>query len=294
VDYGQFRLFKEIVQARSISRGAGANGVTQSAASQAVQELERVFGTQLLDRSCRPLEVTPSGRLFYDFCKDALRRKEEFEIELERLKGGAGGIVRVAAIYSVGLTEMNRLEAEFARRMPDARLEVDYLRPEKVYQAVVDDRVELGLISYPEPTREVVVVPWREERMVVATGPTHPLAARDVIRPQDLENVEFIGFDQDLPISRHIERFLREQGVHVQMVMHFDNIQSMKEALTLGNAVSILPEPILEKEVADGRLCAIPLLASLRRPLGIVHRRRKSFSPAVQTFLEVLQMASAS
>lgn len=289
MDLSQLQLFKDIVLTRSISRGAALNGVTQSAASQTVQELERTLGVPLLDRSRRPLEVLPSGKLFYEFGRDVLRRHQEMLVGLEEIRGHSGGTVRVAAIYSVGISEMTRLEAEFARRLPSAELEVSYLRPEKVYQAVVDDRADLGLVSYPEPTRELLVLPWREERMVIACSPAHPLAAMAMLRTDDLARVEFIGFDEDLPISRDIDRFLREQGVRVRVVMRFDNIQSMKEALRLGNAVGLLPEPILREEVAEGRLRAIPLEKPLFRPLGIIHRRRRTFARAAQTFLELLR-----
>lgn len=292
VDLTQIELFKDIVKARSISRGAAQHGVTQSAASQSVQELERSLGVQLLDRSRRPLEVLPAGQLMYEFARDVLRRQREFRTQLEELKDGAGGMVRVAAIYSVGLGEMTRLEAEFYRRLPAARLEVNYLRPEKVYEAVADERVDLGLVSYPEATRDVVALPWRDEPMVVACNPQHPLAKLARVRPEDLEGAEFIGFDEDLPISRDIERFLRERGVQVKMLMQFDNIQSMKEALRLEEAVSILPLPMLREEIAEGRLRALPMDEGLKRPLGIIHRRKKTFARAAQVFLDLLRDAA--
>ncbi|WP_321472764.1 LysR family transcriptional regulator [uncultured Paludibaculum sp.] len=293
MDLTQLQLFKDIVQTRSISRGALQNGVTQSAASQTVQELERCLGAMLLDRSRRPLEVLPPGRLLYDFARDVLRRNQDFLVTLEELKGGAGGTVRVAAIYSVGISDMSRLEEEFYRRLPAAQLEVSYLRPEKVYQAVLDERVDLGLLSYPEATRDVIVLPWREEPMVVACSPDHPLAHAQKVHPKDLEDTEFIGFDEDLPISKDIDRFLRERGVRVHVVMRFDNIQSMKEALRLGHAVSILPSPMLRDEVAEGRLSTVPLDCNLIRPLGIIHRRRKTFPRAAQVFLDLLRDPAA-
>ena len=80
-----------------------------------------------------------------------LRRDEEFHAALDRLKSEVDGTVRIAAIYSVGLSEMSELEQEFSRRYPGAQLEVEYLRPEKVYEAVVSDRADLGLMSYAEP-----------------------------------------------------------------------------------------------------------------------------------------------
>lgn len=293
VDLSQLQLFKDIVQSRSISRGASQNGVTQSAASQTVQELERQLGAKLLDRGRRPLEVLGAGRLLYDFSRDVLRRHQEFHNELDVLKGGEGGTVRVAAIYSVGISEMSRLEEEFYRRLPAGRLEVNYLRPEKVYQAVADEKVDLGLVSYPESTRDVVALPWRDELMVVACAPTHGLALRKSVSPDELEHIDFIGFDEDLPISRDIERFLKERRVQVHVTMHFDNIQSMKEALRLGHAISILPEPMLRDDEQKGLLRSVPLEEPLYRPLGIIHRRRRSFPRAAQIFLDLLRETAA-
>ena len=265
------------------------NSVSQSAASQHLQELEREFGATLLDRSTRPLTVTGAGRMYLEMCRDVLRRRDEFEAALGRFKNDVDGSVRVASIYSVGLSEMSQLEQEFSRRYPDARLEVEYLRPEKVYEAVVTDRADLGLMSYAEPTREVEVLPWREEQMVVAVSPYHPLAAKAEVELRDLDGLDFIGFDEDLPIRRDIDRFLRDQHVHVNVTLHFDNLQMIKEAVAHGEGVSIMPARIMKDEIAQGRLVAIPIAApELYRPLGIIHRKKKRFYPVAQAFLELL------
>jgi DNA-binding transcriptional LysR family regulator len=290
VSYEGFKLFKDIAQNRSFSRAAAMNGVSQSAASQHVQDLEKTLGTVLLDRSTRPLIVTPSGKLYEDFCRDVLRRKEEFEAALDRLKQQVEGTVRVASIYSIGLSEMAQLEREFAHRQPAGQLAVEYLRPEKVYAAVLADEADLGLVSYPEASREITVIPWRQEKMVLAASPDHPLAQLARVVPEDLNGVEFIGFDEDLPIHREVDRFLREQGVQVAETLHFDNLQMIKEAVAHRAGVSILPARILRDEVMQGRLAAIPIVASeLYRPLGIIHRKKKRFHPVAQAFLDLLR-----
>ncbi|GIU80293.1 MAG: transcriptional regulator [Bryobacteraceae bacterium] len=292
MDLDQLQLFRDIAQTRSISRGAAMNRLTQSAASQAVQEMERRLGVQLLDRSRRPLNVLPAGQLLYDFARDVLRRRQDLLAQLEELKTERNSVVRVAAIYSVGLSEMARLEEEFRRRMPGVRIEVSYLRPEKVYQAVAEDRVDLGLVSYPCSTREVSASPWREEPMVVACNPGHRLARRKSVSVAELSGETLIGFDEDLPISREIERFLREHGVRVQVPLRFDNIQSMKEALRIEQAVAILPLPMLAPDAAEGRLVAVRLEEPLTRPLGVLQRRRKVLTAAARVFLEVLRQAA--
>lgn len=290
MNLGNVRLFKDIVQAKSISRGASLNKISQSAASQHLQELERYLSTTLLDRTSRPFTVTPAGKLYYEMCRDVLRSQEQFEVALEKLKSRVEGTVRVASIYSIGLSDMSRLEEEFRRRHPSAQLRVEYLRPEKVYEAVISDHADLGLVSYPESTKEIAVIKWREEEMAVAAWPAHPLASRASLTPLDLKGQDFVAFDEDLPIRREIDHYLRQHGAHVRVVLHFDVVQMIKEAVAWGSGISILPARVLRSEVQQGRLAAIPLESpKLFRPVGIVHRRRRPFNLATQVFLDLLE-----
>ena len=266
------------------------NGVSQSAASQMLKQLEKSIGMMLLDSSKRPLAVTDAGRLYLDLCRDVLRRNDDFKGALDALRTNVEGSVRIAAIYSIGLSEMSELERAFSTRYPEAKIEVEYLRPERVYEAVLADRVDIGLVSYPESSREVKVIPWREEEMVVVMSPFHPLAERSTIAPADIAGLDFIGFDEELPIRKQIDRYLDSHGVSVRVSMHFDNLQSLKEAVAEKRSISILPGRLLLKELSMGRLVSSPLAgARLFRPLGIVHRRKKQFHRAAQAFLDLLQ-----
>ncbi len=285
------KLFRDIVQSRSVSRGAALNRISQSAASPHIQELERRLDLALLDRSVRPLEVTPAGKLYFDLCRDVLRREEQFHSACALHKKEVDGSVRVISIYSIGICEMTHLRAEFERRFPDAALNVEYARPDRVYEAVLQDDADLGLVSYPESSRDLTVIPWRDETMVLAASPAHPLAANTSITPKDLDGQNYIAFDDDLSIRRRIDRFLRDAGVEVHVAMQFDNIQMIKEAVALGSGVSILPERTMLAEIEQRRLIAIPMAApGLVRPVGIVHRRRKKLNRAAQSFLELLEL----
>jgi len=286
----QLKLFRDIAHARSVSRGAQANGISQSAASQHLQEAERALGAKLLDRSKRPLDLTGAGRLYYEFCRDVLRREQEFHEALAELKGRLEGAVRVAAIYSVGIRDIARLEKGLAARMPQAELTVEYLRPERVYEAVQTGQADLGIVSYPESTREIVAIPWREEKMILAASPSHPLAAKKTVSVADLAGADYVAFDSDLRVGREVERYLRRNGVQINVVMHFDNIPSMKEAVALGQGVSILPIRVLETDIEEGRLAAIPIKGcTLARPLGVLQLRRKKLNTAAQAFLDLLR-----
>lgn len=290
VDTEHLRLFRDIVWQRSISKGATLSGISQSAASQHLQDLERRLGLTLLDRSTRPFSVTYAGELYLNMCQDVLRRCEEFEADVERIRNEVTGTLRVAAIYSVGLSTMNDVENAFRNRFPGATLELSYLRPDRLYQSVLNEECELGLISYPEGSREIAVLPWLDEWMVLGLSPSHPLAGKQSVRPEDLNGVTFIDFDPDLPIRRHIDRFLREWSIRVRHSMSFDNIQMIKEALMLGRGVSILPLRMMDAEIREGKLTGVRIEAEgLVRPLGVIHLKRRPFSQVAEHFCTMLR-----
>ncbi len=283
-------LIRDVAHLRSISKAAQANEVSQSAASQTLTDLEREIGVTLFDRSTRPLAITPAGKVYLEFCRDVLRRQEELQIDLDALRKKVNGVARLAAIYSVGLSEMSEIEAGFRARFPEAELEISYLRPERVWEAVERDRADLGLMSYAESSREIIALPWRNEEMVVAVAPQHRLAGRKAVAVAELGGEAFIGFDDNLPIQDHIERYLREHKVNVEMALHFDNLQMIKEAVAHNAGISMLPRRVLFDDAKAGRLVALPLEpAELFRPLHIIHRRRRVFSAVISGLLALLR-----
>ena len=95
MDLERIKIFKDIAQTHSVSKGAALNGISQSAASQYLQDLEQQLGVTLLDRTSRPLKVTEAGKLYLGMCRDMLRRHSEFLSALERFKTEIEGTVRL-------------------------------------------------------------------------------------------------------------------------------------------------------------------------------------------------------
>ena len=286
------KLYCEVARLRSFSRGATASGVSQSAASQAIQQLEAELGAVLLDRSRRPLQPTEEGRGFFEACRTLLQGFEQARAELAASRQRVEGTVRVAAIYSVGLHDMSRHMHPFMSAHPQARVLLECLHPHKVVEAVLNDEADVGILSYPTATRALEVLPLRSEPMVVVTHPSHRLARKRRVTPADLIGEAFVAFDHDLAIRKTIDRALKQHSVRVNVVMEFDNVETIKQAIGIAAGISILPRPTVLKEVEIRTLAAVPLaIPGLVRPIAIIHRRGKRLTPAVARFIELLQKA---
>ena len=284
------RLYCDVVRLRSFSRGAELNHVSQSAASQAVQQLEREVGVTLIDRTRRPFAVTPEGQSFYTASREMLEAWEKAKAEVAGVKAQVDGTVRVAAIYSVGLHDMSHHLQRFMSLHPKVRVQLECLHPHKVVEAVLNDEADVGIMSYPPADKALSVIPLRSEAMAFVCHPTHRLARRRAVTPEDLAGEPFVAFDAGLTIRKAIDRALRQRNVKLNIAMAFDNIETIKQAIMIGAGVSLLPRHTVDKEAGIRTLVAVPFsLPDLVRPVGLIHRRQKPLSPAVRRFIQLLQ-----
>ena len=284
------KIFCDVVDLASFSRAADANSVSQSNASQVVHQLEERLGMQLIGRSTRPFVLTPEGERFHEGCRVIVQRYEDLEREVRSLHESVAARLVVASIYSVGMAHMTHFLREFLAANPHADVRLEYLHPHRVYEAVDNGQADLGLVSFPEPSRSLEALAWRNETMVLVCHPGHPLARRASIRLESLRGETYVALQRGLKIREEIDRELVERGIEVNVALEFDNIETIKRAIEVGTGLSLLPAPTVEREVADGTLVAIPLAGEpLVRPLGIIHRRDRKLSDTASRFVAMLQ-----
>src|SRR5579862_5454446 len=293
MQFEALKVFCDVARNQSFSRAADANRISQSAVSQIVNQLEKRLGVQLVDRSRRPLQLTHCGKTYYDGCKKLVEQYLEVESAIRNSNGPSASLetpIRVVAIYSVGLRDMSQYVQRFVAQQPGSQINIEYLHPDRVTERILEGTADFGLISFPEATRTLAAIPWPEEAMVVACPPGHPVVGERSIRSAQLEGQKYVGFDKDLLIRRKVDRFLRDQGVTTDVVLEFDNVENIKQAIEIAAGVALLPAPVLQREVRGGTLAAVPISdARFVRPLGILHRRNPKPSPTAQRFIELLR-----
>lgn len=288
------KVYCDIVRLHSFSKAAEENGVSQSSASQLVHQLEGRLGVQLIDRSKRPFTLTPEGTKFYEGCLKLVRRYDDLEHEVRTLHEAVASRVSVASIYSVGLAHMSQFQREFLTKHPKASVRLDYLHPDNVYAAVESEQADLGIVSFPERSRRLSVIPWRDEKLVVVVSPDHALAKLDEVKLSDLDGEAMIAFQRGLKVRDAIDRRLAKDRIEPLVAFEFDNIETIKRAIEIGDGFGILPEPTVGREVAAGALVKAPLSdCQLSRPLGILHRKDEELGETAQRFIELLHEHAA-
>jgi DNA-binding transcriptional LysR family regulator len=284
------KVFCDLAETESFTKAAQINHVTQSAVSQQISSLERQFKSLLIERSKKKFRLTREGQVLYDYSKQIIQTYDALFSKLQEIKDIVSGTIRVATIYSIGLHDLPPYLKKFLKAYPTVNVHVEYRRSNQVYEDVLGNVVDLGLVAYPVRDSKLEVVQLRKDMMVLICHPQHPLAKSRTIRLKDIAGQKFIGFEPDIPTRRAIDKILKENDVAVQHAMEFDNIETVKRAVEIDAGIAIVPHGTITQEVAKQTLMEIKIEdAEFYRPLAGIHKKNKVLSPAMKQFINVLK-----
>ena len=284
------KVFCDLAETESFTKAAQINGVTQSAVSQQISSLERLFKSLLIERSKKKFRLTREGQVLYDYSKQVIGTYDALQSKLQEIKDIISGTIRVATIYSIGLHDLPPYLKRFLKTYPTVNVHVEYRRANQVYEDVLGNVVDLGLVAYPTRDSKLEICALRKEPLVLICHPQHPLAKNKGIRLKAISGQKFISFEPDIPTRKALDRILKEHSVQVQHVMEFDNIETVKRAVEIDAGIAIVPEGTVAQEVAKKTLAQVTLEdGEFYRPLAALYKRNKVLSPAMRQFLAVLK-----
>lgn len=287
-----FKIFADLVETKSFSKSAKINGITQSAVSQQARAMERHFKTLLIDRSQKQFQLTREGQRVYESSKEILHTYDKLLSELQEMKKVISGTIRISTIYSIGLHELPPYIKRFLHDYPSVNVRVEYRRSNLVYEDILHNSVDFGLVAFPVKQRQIEVVPFRNDKLVLITHPNHALAKQGGdIELKELAGQKFIGFDPDIPTRKAVDQIFRDNRLEIEPVMEFDNIETVKRAVEIDHGIAIVPQATVVQEGRQGTLTVLQFKGKeFTRPLAVLHRKGRVLTPAMKKFVETLGM----
>jgi DNA-binding transcriptional LysR family regulator len=284
------KMFCDLADTQSFTKAAQINGVTQSAISQQMTMMERAFKSLLVERSKKKFRLTPEGQVLYDYGKQILQLYGSLDSKLLELKDVISGSIRVATIYSIGLHDLPPYIQKFMKSYPTVNVHVEYRSASQVYEDVVSNTVDLGLIAYPLRDSKLEIVPLRKEPLVLVCHPEHPFTKQKSIKLKSLTGQKVISFEPDTPTRQALDKILKQHGVKVKHVMEFDNVETVKRAVEIDAGISIVPQGAVVQEIEKGTLATVKIAdGEFFRPLAAIYKKNRVLSPAMKQFLAILK-----
>ncbi len=284
------KVFCDLAETESFTKAAQINHVTQSAVSQQIGALEKQFKSLLIERSKKKFRLTREGQVLFEYSKQIIQTYDSLHHRLQEIKEIISGTIRVATIYSIGLHDLPPYLTKFLKLFPTVSVQVEYRRANKVYDDVLGNAVDLGLVAYPTKHAKLEFVSLRKDPLILICHPRHPFAKNKTVKLAQLNGQKFISFGPERPTRKAIDKILKDENVHVHIVMEFDNIETVKRAVEVEAGISIVPQGTVTQEVSKQTLAELKIEgAELYRPLAALYKKHKVLSPAMKQFLNILK-----
>jgi DNA-binding transcriptional LysR family regulator len=256
------RAFVATVGANGFAAAARALDVPRSKISKQIQALEEAIGVQLLQRTTRSLHLTEAGAEYYDACRDVIASLDEAEQRARTGMGEIRGVLRVNAPMSFGLSRLGPLIPRFNELHPNVELQV-VLSDQQVDPVKGGFDVTIRIASLPDSSmiaRSLAPAP----RIMVAS-PDYLAREGTPQTPKDLAHHKCLSYGYlQSGVSLQLCNGKETQRVTVSGPLHANNGDILAQAAVAGMGIALLPNFIIERAVADGRL--VPVLCDWEAP----------------------------
>jgi DNA-binding transcriptional LysR family regulator len=287
----QLRVFIEVARLQSFSRAGDEIGLTQSAVSRCVRELEVEIGVKLVDRTTREVQLTDVGanliasipRLLNDL-DDALR-------EIREIGEQRRGRVVVAASPTVACRLMPEVVAACGRQFPYITLGLRDDVQSDVVRKIRSGEVDFGVIIGPFAAEDLETVCLTTDSFCVVVRGDHALAQREQVAWTELDGERLVMLDYASGSRPLIDAVMSEQGVSARVVQELGHPATVFGLVEAGVGISVLPWLALPVP-AGATLLARPLVPRAERTVELVRRRDRSLSPAAEAVWSLIRQQS--
>ncbi|BDI79311.1 LysR family transcriptional regulator [Enterobacter hormaechei] len=285
----QLRVFVTVAQARSFSRAGEMIGLSQSAVSHSVKELETQIGVKLLDRTTREVVLTEAGHQLATRLERLLDELNSTLRDVGRLGQQLSGTVRVAASQTISAHLIPQCIAESNHRYPD----IDFVlhdRPQQwVLESIRQGDVDFGIVIDPGAVSDLECEVVLSEPFLLLCRDDDPLASLSQVAWQALQGANLVLQDYASGSRPLIDAALAAQGVKATIVQEIGHPATLFPMVEAGIGISVLPALALPLPQGS-RLTVKRFLPCIERQLMLVRRKNRSLSGAAHACWDVVRM----
>lgn len=282
MDLTHLRSLLAVADTGAITEAAERIGISQPALSRRLQHLEDYMGAELLARGRKGAELTEMGRIVEAEARLLVERFDQLREQVSAHQRLEGGTVRIGGGATAVSFVLPEAIAGFQEAHPGIRFQLKEAGSSEVAGDVISGRLELGLVTLPVQTRELVVRPLINDRIVLVARRDHPLAARGQVDIAELSGLTFVGFEAGSAIRQIIDAALREAGVEMNVVMELRSIPAILRMVATTGYLAFVSQLGVESQT---EVKGVPVQGlRIERTLAVITRRGSRLSPAARAF----------
>jgi DNA-binding transcriptional LysR family regulator len=279
------RSFHSIVEAGSVSKASRAGFVSQPGLSKAVRELEKQLGVPLLERDARGSRPTKAGAELFDYARAIFALEEQAEDAIKAHKTLGGATLTIGASTTIATYILPPLLARFYALHPGVNLSLVRGNSDEIETRLASYELDVALIVGAPRNAQLQKTMWREDEIVGICSPSHPLATRELIFPNDLKNCQWITREDGSGTRDVIETVLRPYGLSALGGLEIGGCEALKQSVAAGMGIGFVSRQAAADQIALGKLKVMRLAEiEIRSPFYLLHLPNRPLSPVARAF----------
>lgn len=241
-DLTDLRLFVQVAECKSITKGAEKMHLSLPAVSNRIKELENQAGVRLLYRAPRGVAVTPAGQVLLQHSLALLSQVENLKDDMQRFCEGVKGHIRVFANTTAVTEFMPKVLAGFLASHPNIDVDLQERLTPEIIRGVLDGTTDLGIMSGPVDADGLEAHHFSTDRLVLAVTKDHPLAALEKVAFSKAIPYDFVGLHESSTLQTFVNKLLREANRRLRQRIQVSNFEALCRMVEAGVGIGVVPE----------------------------------------------------
>ena len=284
----QLRVFDAVATLGTVTAAATRLGVSQSAASSALTDLQIVLGRPLFAHAKgRALRITDEGSRLHPVVRSLIGEIEE--LELPESNAPLSGRLTIGATATIAETVLPRLCIDFMAMHPEVRIHVEAQAAGELFERLARFELETALIEIFPDVEGIELTPWRTDELVLVVAAGHPLAGRERLGIGDLAGHKWCARESKSSISSRLRYLLHEHLGQLPIAFESTSNWAVRHAVIAGGGIGCLSKALVQFDLDNGRLCQLHVAGfRLTRGLSLARPRNIWRSRLTRTFDQFL------
>ena len=280
----QLQIFLAVAKYENISRAAQSLHMSQSAASEALLNLEHTYEVTLFDRISNKLALNAIGHTLRTEAENLLAHCQNFESKL--LDHTDVGHIKVGASFTIGNHLATRYLSGYLTHYPEADVQLDIANTPDVVARVLNFEVDIGMIEGEVHHSDLELIPWREDELIVFCAADHPLAHKKTLTNRDIKDAQWILREPDSGARQTFDRALAGLLPDIKIYLQLRHNEAIKNAVESGLGIGCLSRIVLQKNFANGDLVPLTLpRRNMRRTFYFALPRKRFRLDSVEAWM---------
>ncbi len=293
MNFHQLHIFHTVAERGSFSSAAQVLHMTQPAVTMQVQALEDYFGTKLLNRSTKKIELSESGKALFPYAQKSIDIAREAEVAMSSFAHMLQGRMQLGASLTIGEYVLPRLLGPFGQQYPQINIMMKVMNTTQIIEEICKHQLNFGLIEAPIQHPDMVIDAVMQDELKLIVPAAHPLAEHDEVNLEEVLHYPFVLREQGSGTRQVMEDQLVLQGYNpgdIQTVMELGSTGAVKSAVEAGLGITMLSPSSVKHEIALGLVKIIDIRnVEFKRKFYVIHLKSTLLPISAVTFLSFLR-----